>query len=174
MAGKPRPDVRAWVSQPGLPADAPHVVSDAFTRVETEADRWAAGKARASQLTTGDWTTQQWLHFLRALPEKMAGRRMKELDDAFGFTATGNSEILDEWLALAIRHDYTPAAARLEQFLTGQGRRKYVAPLYKEMVKTGAGRARARGIYTKARPMYHALLRRELDEIVGPPGINPR
>jgi aminopeptidase N len=169
VAGKTQPDVRAWVSQPGLPGDAPQVVSDAFTRVEAEVKKWAGGKARAKQLATGDWTTHQWLHFLRALPERVTLQRMKDLDDAFGFTATGNSEILDEWLTLAIRHDYKQAAARLELFLTGQGRRKYLTPLYKEMVKTDAGRARAREIYAKARPLYHAVARRTLDEVVGWP-----
>ncbi len=91
---------------------------------------------------------------------------MAELDTAFDLTRSGNSEILDQWLVLAVRHGYTPAFARMEQFLTSVGRRKFLEPLYEEMVKTEPGRRRARSIYAKARPLYHSIARRTLDEIV--------
>jgi hypothetical protein len=94
---------------------------------------------------------------------------MAALDAAFGLTRSGNAEITDEWLLLAVRHGYRPADARLEEFLTAQGRRKYLKPIYEELVKTDAGRARAKAIYAKARPLYHSISRRTLDEIVGRP-----
>jgi hypothetical protein len=75
---------------------------------------------------------------------------MAELDRVFSFTRTGNSEILDEWLIMAVRNGYQPAYPRLEEFLISVGRRKYIKPLYEEMVKTPDGRARAEAIYKKA------------------------
>ena len=60
-----------WINKPGIPASAPRATSDAFVK--------AAAYAK-------DWTTQEWLHFLTALPEKLDGKQMAELDAAFHFT----------------------------------------------------------------------------------------
>jgi hypothetical protein len=90
----------------------------------------------------------------------------RELDDAFGFTTSGNSEIQGQWLLKVIRRGYEPAYPRLEQFLTTEGGRKYLRPLYEELMKSPGGPARARAIYAKARPTYHPTARAVVDEIV--------
>jgi hypothetical protein len=92
---------------------------------------------------------------------------MKVLDDAFALTKTGNAEVLFQWLLLAVQHGYEPAYPRLEGFLTEQGRRKFLKPLYEEMVKTPAGKERALAIYRKARPTYHPLSVDTVDAILG-------
>jgi hypothetical protein len=91
---------------------------------------------------------------------------MRELDRAFRLTETGNYEILHEWLLMAIRNDYQPAAPKLEEFLMTVGRRKYLKPIYEELVKTPEGRARAAAIYAKARASYHPISQATLDSIV--------
>jgi hypothetical protein len=167
QAGAERPDVAAWLHAGGVPAGAPLLESDALAVVDRAAKRWADGEVAAADLETGDWSTHQWLRFLRSLPTELSREQMSGLDAAFGFTKAGNSEILDQWLVAAVRNDYEPAYARMEGFLTQQGRRKYLTPVYEELVKTDAGRERARAIYAKGRPLYHAISRRTLDEIVG-------
>jgi hypothetical protein len=82
---------------------------------------------------------------------------MAELDERFGFTKSGNAEIAAEWLLLAIRYNYTAADRRLEEFLTGVGRRKFLKPLYAELLKTPGGAAKARAIFERARPGYHPI-----------------
>ncbi|MFQ5701829.1 MAG: M1 family metallopeptidase [Acidobacteriota bacterium] len=161
------PDIEAWLTGPGVPADAPVARSRQFAIVDEAAARWSAGKVAAKDLDTGGWTTHEWQRFIRALPEDLTAERMRELDEAFGLTRTGNAEILDEWLVLAVKHAYEPAYGRMEEFLTSQGRRKFLTPLYRAMTKTKEGAAMARRIYEKARPMYHAMSRRTLDPIVG-------
>jgi hypothetical protein len=110
--------------------------------------------------------TQQWLHFIEALPEKLTLDQMAVLDDAFHFTESGNSEILCQWFLVAIRNHYTPADARLETFLMNVGRRKFLKPIYTELAKTPEGLERARGIYAKARPHYHSVSTSTLDGIL--------
>src|SRR5262249_52741284 len=110
-----------------------------------------------SKLETAAWTTQEWLHFLKSLPPKLSVEKMQELDRAFSFTRTHNAEILEEWLQISVRNRYKPAEPRLEEFLISVGRRKYLKPLYEELVKTPEGRARAIAIYKKARPGYHPI-----------------
>ncbi len=65
-----------------------------------------------------------------------------------------------------MRHGYEPAYPRLEEFLTSQGRRKFLKPLYEELVKTAAGRERARRIYAKARPTYHPISAATIDALL--------
>jgi hypothetical protein len=68
---------------------------------------------------------------------------------------------------MAIASDYAPAYPRLEQFLTSMGRRKFLKPLYEELVKTPEGKKRAQAIYRKARPTYHHIAVTTVDKIVG-------
>ena len=59
-----------------------------------------------------------------------------------------------------------PAFAALDRFLTTQGRRKFLRPLYAELAKTGWGRAMAADIYRRARPTYHSVSVNTIDGIL--------
>ncbi len=85
---------------------------------------------------------------------------------AFSFSRQGNSEVLFVWLRLAVRHHYLPALSALERFLTSQGRRKFLKPLYEDLMGTDWGKPEAKRLYQRARPLYHAVSRMTLDEIV--------
>ena len=142
-------------------------VSEAFPEVEKQAQRWLGGEIGAGALPAGNWSTQEWLHFLKSLPQQMERARLSELDRAFALTRAGNSEVAHQWLLIAIRNGYEPAYERLEQYLLEIGRRKLIKPLYEELVKTPAGKERAMAIYRKARPGYHPIAITTLDPIVG-------
>ena len=158
--------IQEWVYQPGLPENATVPQSDAFTRVEAQAQAFAGGRPAASLATQG-WSTQEWLHFLGALPETIPAARMANLDQAFGVTRTGNSEVLFAWLRKAIRNRYEPAMPALEQFLTSQGRRKFIRPLFQDLMAQGEwGQAFARRVYARARPLYHPVTASSVDAIV--------
>lgn len=156
-----------WIQKPGLPEDVALPVSGNFERVEALANRWHNGEAALSEMPSGQWTTQEWLRFLRALPEGLEAECMKELDDAFQLTASGNSEILHQWLLMSVKSGYEPAYPKMEEFLASVGRRKFLKPLYTELAKTDEGRQRAAAIYKKARPLYHAIASGTIDEILG-------
>jgi len=155
-----------WLEEPGLPANAPLAESDALTRVAGQAARWAGGEVTAGALDTAPWTTQEWLHFLTSVPDTLTADQMRELDDAFGFTQVGNSEVAHLWLLTAIRNHYAPAYPRLESYLIEIGRRKLIKPLYDELVKTTDGRARAEAIYERARPGYHPISVSSIDDVL--------
>lgn len=157
---------REWIFEPGLPDNVPPVRSVRFERVDAQAAAFNAGSAPA-QLQTADWSTHEWLRFLRALPDTLPAARLAALDNAFGLSRTGNSEVLFAWLRVAIRNRYEPALPALERFLTTQGRRKFVAPLYQELMNTTWGPDVARRIYAAARPTYHSITVGTVDGIVG-------
>lgn len=156
-----------WIEKPGLPQGAPRPVSKAFARVEAQARDWLSGRFPASKLDTKSWSTQEWLRFLRCLPSPLSLDRMRELDRDFRLAGSGNSEIAFQWLLMATQARYAPADARLEEFLVGIGRRKFVKPLFEELCKTPEGQARAMTIYRKARPGYHPIAQETVDRIVG-------
>lgn len=158
--------VDEWITKPGLPASAPKPQSDAFAKVERQANDWLHGKTPAAKLQTRDWSTQEWLHFLKFLPQQLNEKQMKELDQAFNLTKTGNAEIAHQWLLISIRNNYSAAYPRLEEYLTSIGRQKLIKPLYEELVKTPEGRERALKIYAKARPGYHPIAQNAMDKIV--------
>jgi hypothetical protein len=141
------------------------VRSDAFAAVDRQIAAWTAGAAAAS-LQTADWSTHEWLHFLRGLPAEIPRARLDDLDRTFHLSERGNSEILFAWLEMAIANRYAPAFPSLEHFLTSQGRRKFVRPLYEALVKTAWGREMADAIYAKARPTYHYVTANTVDQIL--------
>ena len=161
-----RADVEEWINKAGLPKNAPQPASDAFAKVETQANNFANGKTRANATQTNAWTTQEWLHFLKSLPQNLSANQMAELDKAFNLTNRGNSEIAFQWLMMAIRNNYAAAYPRLEEFLTTIGRRKFVRPLFDELAKTPEGTRRANEIYAKARPGYHPITAASVDTVL--------
>jgi leukotriene-A4 hydrolase len=160
-----RISLEQWVHAPGIPENAPQVQSDAFKKVEAQVTAFEGG-THASDLATANWSTHEWIHFLRHLPKTLNYGHLVDLDAAFHFTESGNSEILHEWLMNAIEHKYEPAYGALEAFLLRQGRRKFLKPLYQKLAETPEGKDRARAIYAKARPMYHAVSYRTIDAIL--------
>lgn len=156
----------AWVNGPGIPAVAPPVSSSRFESVEAALQSWQHGTP-ASDLRTTNWSSHEWVHFLHGLPTGLPSEKLAELDTAFEFTQSGNSEILAAWFPHTIAAGYSPADEALHQFLTHVGRRKFLTPLYKAILATPGGPERARQLYATARPNYHSVATSTFDSLVG-------
>ena len=142
-----------WIFRPGVPEGAADPHSDAFSRIENV---WPAD--------TSGWTTHQWLHFLRTLNEP----DMARLDREFRLSDSGNSEILHQFLLMAVKADYAPALPKVDRFLNSVGRRKFLKPMYSELMKTPEGAGRAQEIYARARAGYHPIAQATIDALVKP------
>ena len=80
---------------------------------------------------------------------------------------SGNSEVLSAWLEKSLDARYKGAYPAIERFLTTQGRRKFLKPLYEDLMAAAPwGPAEARRLYQRARPTYHAVAVSTLDGIV--------
>lgn len=155
-----------WIYQPNMPEVFKVNESERFVAVEQAITDWKDGTA-AEELTTSEWTSHEWQHFLRNLPEEMDNSQMKELDAAFNFTKSGNNEVLNLWLITVVGNQYESAYPAVETFLISVGRRKFLTPLYKKMKETEEGLAWAKEVYAKARPNYHAVATGTMDELLG-------
>ena len=155
-----------WIYAQGLPAGRPQPSSNKFTKVD-EAMRAYISGTELSSLETKDWSSHEWLRFVRNIPTSVTNEQMMEMDKTYGFTKTGNSEVLTAWLEQAIAHQYDEAYGSLENFLVNTGRRKFLVPLYSAMIKTDEGRAMALSIYENARPNYHFVSSSTIDGMLG-------
>ena len=153
-----------WVYQPGVPANSVPADPQAFAEVDRAAA--AAGRGALPTAEWAQWTTDERLRFLQRLPRKQGRAALTRLDQALGLNQTGNMEVKFAWLELAVANRYDPAVPALEQFLTSQGRGKFVRPLIRTLAAdTSWGRPIAARVYRRARPLYHPIVTRNLDEL---------
>ena len=155
----------AWIFQEGVPMNCPQPVSKNFSKVDSILLQWVRTKT-LTKSEAAEWSTHEWLHFLKNLPDQLSIDQMKALDSFGNFTASGNAEITTLWMTKVIQHHYLPAYQKLEEFLIHTGRRKFLSPLYHELIKTEEGKRWAIKIYAKARPNYHFVATNTFDTLV--------
>jgi leukotriene-A4 hydrolase len=147
----------AWLYEPGVPATAPQTTSARFDAVDAARKAWLDTGTLPAKDATAKWTTQEWVHFIEGMPEKLSTEQLAALDAAYKFTGTPNGEIAQRWYPLAVRSGYMQANAEIAKFLERVGRRKLIMPTYKELVKTPEGLKLAEEILARAKPGYHPI-----------------
>ncbi|MGL1885751.1 MAG: M1 family metallopeptidase [Reichenbachiella sp.] len=158
-----------WIFGPGLPDNCPTPISDKFANVERALTHWLVNqdkKALATSYATSEWSSHEWLQFVRSIPSNIGTEHLKKLDLAFDFTNTGNSEIFTAWAVQAISNNYSPAKETINQFLINTGRRKFLMPIYNEMLNSPEGQTWAKEVYPLARPNYHFVVTSSLDPLI--------
>jgi leukotriene-A4 hydrolase len=166
----------AWIYQPGMPSNWQPPVSDAFAPVDAAALAFADG-GPASAIPWANWSTQERQRFLAWRPPvpPASGRwfsdaQLADLETTLNLRQEGNAELVFAWLDIAVQHRYQPAVPTLERFLTTQGRRKFVLPLFTTLWGQGDwGRPIATRLYAEARPGYHPVTTNSVDAVVGRP-----
>ena len=168
---KPNPGVvtRAkldeWIFAPAMPADAVYAQSDAFAKVEEQRAAWLAGTP-ARQLRTKAWNSLEWQYFLDTMPATVTATQLAELDREYKLTQVQDNYLAVSWFRVAIRHGHAPALPAVERFLLAVGRMRFIGPLYRELVKTPEGRARAEKVFAQARPTYHPIGQASVERIL--------
>lgn len=161
-------DISNWIYGPGIPADIPKVYSVKFEAVDKYlADFLKAPKPETLKLVTG-WSSHEWLHLIRALPDSLGKDRYQFLEKSYKFSTSRNNEILAAWLEYSVHTGHEAEVDKqLEHFLTHIGRRKFLIPLYQALVSAGK-KDRATEIYAKARPNYHSVSVHTIDAMLAP------
>lgn len=165
----PLEKARAWIYDAELPADAIYPASAAFAQVDASRAAWLAGRQTARQIDTAGWNVLHWTYFLDGLPATVSTRQLEDLDAAFQLTASRNHILLRSWLPIAIAHDYHAVDTAVQQHLMSVGRTYLITAVYRALVKTEAGRARAQQIYREARPGYHPITQAAVEKILAEP-----
>ena len=161
--------LEGWVYEPGVPPNM--TLPPASTFAEQDRDTAAFSHGGEAPQAWTQWTTDERLRFLNRLPRKLPKARLDALQSAFDLNGSTNMEVRYAWLDLAVSSRYEGAIPSLEQFLTSQGRGKFVRPLFQALAKDKQwGLQIAKRTYPKARPLYHPIVTASLDKLGLLPG----
>ncbi|MCP4574273.1 MAG: M1 family metallopeptidase [bacterium] len=159
-------DAEGWIRGEGLPANSPAFTSARLESLEGQAKTWSDG-ARPDVAAAKEWTPEDWLIFLQALPQTLSPEDCAWLDGEFALTGQGNSEILCSWLSMALNSGYEPVYDRVRSFLGQVGRMKYLKPLYQALYGQEKSRALAKEIFEANKDSYHPIARGGIERILG-------
>lgn len=170
MADKEQID--AWVYGPGIPMNAAAPSSRLLAQVDEQLKKLASGAA-PSTLETKTWSAAQWIHFLKNMPEPRTPEQLAAMDSTWMLSQSKNRAIRFEWLRIAAQNRYDGAVASLEEHLSTQGRRRYIIPVYKDLVASDWGRPIAERVFAAAKPTYHPLTARSIEQVLATPAAKP-
>jgi len=143
--------------------DLPEVMACEFHR---------GGSTRRRDVLTLDttyFTAHHWVHLLRRLRSmgQLSVNDMEMIDARFHLSESKNSEVAFEWFMLGLKCQYTAVLPYMEQFLLTVGRRKFVLPLYEQILKTqDNGLDMASDMFYRASSGYHSVTRKSVTELL--------
>lgn len=156
---------KEWIYKTGIPSTIPKIESERYNKAIAAAQSWKDGTP-AAQLDTKDWAYQQWLFFLRALPAELSKQEMEQLDKKFKFSDTGNNEVLGEWLVKVAHNQYEKSYPQLRKFLVNVGRRKFLSPIYAQLIANEKTIPLAKSIFEEAKPNYHFVASSSIEKML--------
>ena len=156
-----------WIYAAGIPDNQSIIKSDKFENVEKTLMQFIENNSVSVDVTK-DWTTQEWVHFIRNFPSHIERKHLAMFDKAFDLTNSTNSYIAMVWYEQAVNHDYhgNNVDVNIENFLIIVGRRWYVSTIYKAYKRNNKVEE-ALTIYNKARPNYHSVTANTIDDLLG-------
>ncbi len=157
--------IESWIYQPGLPQKHSKPESDRLNRANKQSLDFSENRISASQIDTSGWSSHEWLTFIRNLDQQISSAKCFELDQQFGFTQSGNSEIKFAWFMKAIPADYRGCDEAVFDFLSSVGRRKFVLPLFKMLAKNERLSDLAQKHFIKVRNSYHSVTSNSVNEV---------
>lgn len=157
--------VDEWIYGTGLPENMPVPDAERFEAVDNAVAMFMEEGSFPPSEETENWSTHEWLRYIHGM-EGIDAEQAAALDAQYGFSNSGNSEVLAAWFQPTIRAGYEPVNPVVENFLINVGRRKFLTPTYKAMLESGKEEW-ANEVYEKARPNYHAVARETMDHLLG-------
>jgi len=143
---------------------------------------WLVNPNEASKhkefLTWSSNQRQYFLDYLLALDSSSSPNQQKgcisielleKLDAAYNLSSnSNNSEIKFRWQMLALQQSWLKQYPAVVQFVTSQGRLKFVRPLYKSLYKAAhGGKELALATFEKYRDTYHPLAAKLIAQDLG-------
>jgi len=160
-------NTKEWVYNPGLPENQSIITSNNFKKVEETLAMFLNTKTIDKTLTK-NWTTQEWVHFVRNFPKTITPEQMEQIDNAFNLTHSNNSYIAMVWFEQSVIHNYrgNNIDETIKQFLNKVGRRWYVSTIFKAY-KNANKVDEAIEIYKNSRANYHSVTVNTIDKMLG-------
>jgi aminopeptidase N len=155
--------INIWLYKPGLIDFIPSYTSKKFDAVDQQLSDYLKHKTLQS-LHTKDWSTHEWIHFIHSLPIQAA--LAEPLEQAFQLSKSENAEIASIWLIYLIKNNYGKQyLAAIDGFLTGVGRRKFVLPIFEQLIDSGL-KEEAKQLFNQVKDGYHPITYNSVNELL--------
>uniref|UniRef100_A0A914DVL3 Peptidase M1 leukotriene A4 hydrolase/aminopeptidase C-terminal domain-containing protein n=1 Tax=Acrobeloides nanus TaxID=290746 RepID=A0A914DVL3_9BILA len=131
-------DWEGWLYQPGLPPNKPKFVEALVKECRDLGDLWANDEITNIDVDQfNKMTSMQKVKVLDCLEKlsPLSYSRAEQLQNAFHFDQTCNSEIRCSWIKVALKAQWKPIIEPALQFVSDIGMVKYLKPIYKLVFK---------------------------------------
>lgn len=156
--------VQRWILSPGLPAECKVPKSTRFDTVQMAVQQFINGNDALNTRGMENWTSHEWLFFIRNLPIELSQSQIERLLKPMGWYESGNAEIRFAWLMNRVQAGDTTAFPHASRFLSEVGRRKFVLPLYSALLNQASMRNETIALFNKQASRYHAVTRNSVEE----------
>ncbi|PRW45014.1 leukotriene A-4 hydrolase isoform X1 isoform B [Chlorella sorokiniana] len=166
-------DWDTWYYAPGMPPVTNRYDENLGKQAYELAKKWhtsdvmgigSNGPAEASAGDLSDWSSTQIVAFLDKLAELRALQPLhpsvtRKMDELYQLDGRTNSEIRSSWLLLCINAGDDSVLPLAKEFLTSQGRMKFLRPIYRALhnSKSSAANQLALETYQAHKQSYHPI-----------------
>jgi leukotriene-A4 hydrolase len=157
-------DWDAWFHSSGMPAAKPKYdtsLADAFTALAT---RWSQcnNDEDLGQFTAADiksFSPYQVKDFLGVLLEQpaLSPAAINRMAEVYGLSTVKNCDIKFRWIRLCLRARIESIIPNALEFVSSQGRLKYVRPVYRDLYNWEVSRQRTLNNYESTKSQMHPL-----------------
>lgn len=92
---------------------------------------------------------------------------LDKMDELYQLTTVRNADVRFRWQQVCLQASYERIYPEVVQFVTEQGRMKFVRPLYRLLYKAKNGADLARDTYMKHRDFYHPIAGQLIEKDIG-------
>eukprot|EP00047_Mylnosiga_fluctuans_P005133 m.238626 g.238626 ORF g.238626 m.238626 type:complete len:604 (-) comp13332_c0_seq1:98-1909(-) len=153
-------DWAAWLNGPGMPPVANKFDDTLAQAAHKLADSWStsSGAPETASVFMGFTSGQKQEFFNKLLAGPVLPHTtLASLDQTYSLSKSTNCEEAFRWFQLSLRSDWPPVFPAVVEFVTRQGRMKYVRPLYRALHKCASAGRLAVETFLKHRAQYHNI-----------------
>ncbi|XP_052781053.1 leukotriene A-4 hydrolase-like [Mya arenaria] len=165
-------DWQGWMYEPGIPPQKPVYDTSLVENCEELRNRWlGVSDDQLTQFTLSDiedFQPMQIEQFLSGFADHdpISCAKVKHMGEVYKLNTVTNAEIKFRWLRLCIQAHHEPIIDEALQFVSDQGRMKFVQPVYRDLYKWSASRQRAKDNFLAHRNEMHNITVAKLEKIL--------
>jgi leukotriene-A4 hydrolase len=167
-------DFDTWINKPGMPPVDPEFDTTLADACINLANRW--DEARSSEDLSSfsakdieNFSAGQKIVFLEKLSdcEPLPHRLIEMMDELYNLTPNHNADLRLRWQQICLISSYEPIYPEVVDFITEQGRMKFVRPLYRLLHQAKNGAQLAVDTYLQHKSFYHPIAAQLIEKDIG-------
>uniref|UniRef100_A0A158Q6S5 Leuk-A4-hydro_C domain-containing protein n=1 Tax=Elaeophora elaphi TaxID=1147741 RepID=A0A158Q6S5_9BILA len=157
-------DWNNWLHDVGIPKTKPQFDDTAMREVVALAEEWAnmtdseiMNIDNSKYLSLSTLQKEKVLSHLRLLKKPLSHAKLARLDEVNQLSKTGNCDILSSWIQLCLKNYWKDIIPVAFDFVTQQGRIKYLQSIYRDLFLWSESAGRAIELFRKNAPSMHPI-----------------